>query len=151
MSICGFDVFAPQDISEDYIDNLNEINLQIAELKRIKDALEIRILEHLDIAKFDERGNINSVAHEGSKTKRIGKYKVEFKTPSVWKINKDEYLAVSARLNKEFNPIITSTSYRVSNGIMKSIAEYGSNDDKKILEEFLSMSYSASIKITSNS
>ncbi len=152
MSTCGFDLFPPRDVVEDYLENLNEINLQIAELKRIKDALERRVLEHLAIAKFDEQNNVVSVAHEGSQTKRLGKYKVTFKTTPLWKIDKDEYLAVASKIRAEFNPIITSTSYRVSNDILKAIDTYGDESDKHILGEFLTMDYSKpSITITTNS
>ena len=151
MNECGFEGFEPRDAIEEYLENLNTINVEISELKRLKELVERRIFEHLELAKFDEQNNVTSVTHDGSQTKYIGKYKVTFKTPSLWKIDKSEYQIIESQLRQEFNPVISSTSYRVSNEVLRNIETYGSDEDKNIIEKFLTLDYSKpSITLTAN-
>lgn len=139
---CGFDLFPPRDVMEDYLDNLQEVNLQLAEFKKIKEHLERKILETMGAAKFDEKGNVTSVEHDGSSTKYIGRYKAVVKTPSLWKIDKGEYQAVAGRIRDEFNPVVESISYRVSNEKLRMINTYGSAEDKTLVGQFLILDYS---------
>jgi len=141
-NVCGFELHPAKDTKEKHFEGLDEVNKQIAELKRIKDHLEKRILEGLHAVKFDEAGNILSVAHEGSQTKYIGKYKAVIKTPALWKIDKNEYEAVAATMRKEFNPVVQSTTYRVNNKILQNIDTYGSEEDKQRIGQFLVLDYS---------
>lgn len=141
-NVCGFDLHPAKDPLEIHFEGLDEVNKQIAELKRIKEHLEKRILESMSAVKFDEAGNILSVSHEGSQTKYIGKYKVVIKTPALWKIDKNEYEAVVGQMRKEFNPVVTSTSYRVNNKILQNIDTYGSEEDKQRIGQFLILDYS---------
>lgn len=142
MTKCGFDEFEPRPKIEEYLENLEMLNEELAELKRIKGLLERRIFEHLELAKFDEQDNVTSVVHDGAQTKYIGKYKATFKTPSLWKIDKKEYQIIKSQLRKEFDPIVISESYRVSNEVLRNIKMFGSEADNKIIEEFLTLDYS---------
>lgn len=150
MTTCGFEEFEPRAKIEEYLENLKMLNDELAELKRIKGLLEKRIFEHLELAQFDEQDNVTSVVHDGAQTKYIGKYKATFKTPASYKIDKKEYLILKSQLRKEFDPIITSDSYRVSKEILRNIQTYGSQDDNDILNKFLSFDYSASITLVPN-
>lgn len=148
---CGFDEIEPKSKVELHLDNLNEVNLQVAELLRIKRIIEQKILEELELAKFDENGNVLSVVHNGAQTHEYGKYKATFKTPVLWKLNKKEYVISKNHIRDEFNPIIETISYRVNNSKMDDINIYGSKEDRDILETFIEKDYSKpSITLTLN-
>lgn len=107
------------------IDALNKINEQIAELKHIKDQLELRfktLFHHPD----DSR---KTYIHE--------KFAVTLTTSWNYKLNKKEYELMKGHLNPEFNPVKESITYRVSAPEYRKVEEYGSMQDIEFLSKLM--------------
>lgn len=151
IEICGFEAIEPESKIERMLADLQKVNEKVAYLADIKRKVEQKILEELDLAKFGADGKVLSIAHNGAQTHEYGKYKVIFKTPVLWKLNKKEYIVHKHHLRDEFNPVIESISYRISNSKLDDIAMYGSSEDRAALEAFIEKDYSKpSITLTMN-
>lgn len=149
--ICGFEAVEPESKIERMLADLHEVNEKVAFLADIKRKVEQKILEELKLAEFGDNGKVLSVAHNGAQSHQYGKYKVIFKTPVLWKLNKKEYIIHKHHLREEFNPVIESISYRVSNSKLDDIYVYGSAEDKAALDAFIEKDYSKpSITLTLN-
>lgn len=134
----------------EHVDNLNKINIQIAELKQIKEDLEKLVIVSLGRADF-VNGKMNNICHEGQKTHEIGVYKVEVCTEYNYKINKSEYEIYKSHLPKEFDPVISEVKYRINKKIFNSMNLYASDDQKIIRDKFISMEPAKpSVKIRTN-
>jgi hypothetical protein len=122
---------------QELISTLSAINFQIAELQRIKEALEPRVaslLQHGD---------------EGSKTYVAGKYKVTCKTGWIYSLDKEEYEINKNRLSKGFNVVRERVAYDIDKNVLKDIEKYGSVDDLNVLATFVSKKPSKlNVKIT---
>lgn len=129
-------------IINEHVNNLNMVNHQLAELKRIKESLERKIIEMTGRAEFNEDGSIKTITREGSHQHIIDKYKVTIKTELLWKIDKEEYEVVASRLTNGLDPIRKSLKYEVNKATLRNLEKYGSNDDKNLVAQFMEMSFS---------
>lgn len=128
----------PQDELQDLIGTLNNVNFQIAELLRIKEALEPRVIELL------EHGD------DGSKTYTAGKWKVTAKTGYIYTLNKDEYQISAGKLPKCFNFVKQRISYDIDKGVLRDAEKYASSEELEIIATMVSKKPSKiNVKITS--
>ena len=147
---CGFD-FEPESKTEEYLVELNRIKGLIADLNVAKEKMTKLILKELNLAIFDDNGDVIAVAHDGQQSFVTGKFKVVVKTPAYWKIDKNEYQIVASSLRKEFDPVKTSVSYRIDKNIVDNIQTYGSKEDMEKFLAFASFDYSTfSVSATPN-
>lgn len=117
---------SPQDEILDLISTLNSVNYQIAELARIKEALEPRVaalLQH---------------GEDGSKTYVCGKHKVTVKSGWIYTLNKEEFEINGARLPACFKVVRQRIAYDIDKNVVKEIEKYGSSEDLNILSTFVS-------------
>lgn len=115
-----------EDAIKDYAKALEMINYQVAELSRIKEELEGRLasfLEHPD---------------EGQKTYVHGKYKITVSTGYNYTLNKEEYEILGNRLPACFQPVTKRIAYDLNKDVIRDIERYGSNEEIKLLSEFIS-------------
>jgi len=140
--------------SENLINDLNDINLQIAHLNKLKDAVVWRIVDTFGLATYHEENNkkvISDVAHEGEHTQIVGKFKVKFKTLVDWKIDIEEYLIKQPQLTEGFNVVKAEVKYTVSKTKLAELYKYGSDTDISIAQTFLEKRFAnPSITITAN-
>jgi hypothetical protein len=136
----GFEVDMNVKINE-HLANLDRINYQVAELLRIKAEIEKLVIAETGRGEFDDAGNLIRISREGRHQHLIGKYKVKIKTDLLYKVNKSEYEIVKSSLRDEFNPVKTSVSYRVDRKTLASIDLYGSAEDKKAIDKFISFDF----------
>lgn len=136
----AFDEFEPKTQLELMVEDLNEINLQIAHLQTLKEKVTWKIIDALKLAEYhvDEgKRVITDVKHEGSQTLTIGKFKVTASTLVDWKIDIDEYLVQLRNISDEFNVVKSEVKYSVVNRKLQDLQKYGSDADKKIADTFL--------------
>jgi hypothetical protein len=136
----GFEVDMSVKINE-HLANLDRINYQVAELLRIKAEIEKLVILETGRGEFDGSGNLIKITKEGRHQHLIGKYKIKIKTDLLYKVNKEEYEIIKNSLREEFNPIKTSISYRVDKKTLASIDLYGSEEDKKLIDKFISFDF----------
>ena len=141
-STCGFDLIEPRHPIEARFDHLKEVKEQIAHLQVLKQQIEEKILTELNLVTYKD-GEIVSVKHDGSKKYTFGSYNVTFTTKSSWKINVSEYEVLAKQINPEFNPVRISKKYDFNNKIYQQTMVFGSEEDKAILKNFLTMKYAA--------
>ena len=150
-NVCGFEEFEVKNKMELYLEALDTACNQIAELRSIKERLEVKIISELGLAEFDKNGKVISVKHDGEQTQYIGKYKAKVKTPLLWKINKSEYEMTGSILRKEFDPVRTTLTYRVDKKVLDNVQTYGSAEDKELLGNFVTFDFSKpSVTLTLN-
>lgn len=106
---------------KDLVSTLNTVNYQLAELSRIKEALEPRLAELL------QHGE------DGSKTYVCGKHKVTVKTAWIYSLNKDEYVTMGTRIPACFNPVSMRTSYDLNKSIMRDAEKYASPEELELI------------------
>jgi hypothetical protein len=127
----------PQDEIQDLISTLNNVNHQVAELLRIKEALEPRLaalLQH---------------GEDGSKTYICGKHKVTVKTAWIYTLNKDEYVVMGSHLPACFNPVTMRTSYDLNKSVIRDAEKYASPSELELMATMISKKPAKlSIKIT---
>ncbi len=139
----GIEVDPMQEIKE-HAANLNEINLQIAELVQYKEQLERHLIEKLGRARFhhiDGKIEITDVTHEGMQSHSIGKFKLEIKTDVNFSVKASEYEAYRNQIRKEFNPITIKETYHVNKRILNDMEVYGSDSDKVMIGKFIQRKY----------
>ena len=105
---------------------LENINYQMAELARIKEALEQQL--------FIKIGH----GEDGSKSYIHGKYKVTVTTGYNYTLNKDEYLVMGSHLPKCFDPVIQRIAYDLDKSVIKDCEKYGSPSELKLLSDIIS-------------
>ena len=110
----------------DFIKTLEQVNYQIAELKRMKEEIESIIIKTLD-------HNL-----EGSKTYEVEKYAVTVKTEMIYTLDKENYLLLRDTLNPKFDPVVERVRYDVNKKVMRDAQEYASQDDLLLLAECIS-------------
>lgn len=126
-----------KDEIQDLISALNNVNFQIAELQRIKEALEPRVAQLL------------GHGDDGSKTYTEGKWKITCKSGWIYTLNKDEFEINGSRLPACFKVVRQRIAYDVDKNAIKDIERYGSSDDLNILATFVSKKPSKlNVKIT---
>ena len=108
-----------------YIDTLNQINEQIAELKHIKEQIEIRLSQAF------------GHPEEGRRTYVEGKYAICITSGWNYKLNKKEYELMKGQLNPEFNPVKEKISYYVSAPEYRKVEEFGSKKDIEWLSKLM--------------
>lgn len=111
---------------EDLTSTLNNINFQIAELCRIKEALEPQLVELLN------HGD------DGSKTYTVGKYKVTAKTGYIYSLNKEEYTIAGSRLPACFNFVKQRISYDIDKSILRDAEKYASSEELELIASMVS-------------
>lgn len=122
---------------QELIGTLNTVSYQIAELQRIKEALEPKLA-----------GLLNH-GEDGSKTYTQGKFKVTVKTSWIYTLNKEEYMTMGARLPACFNPVTMRTSYDLNKSVIRDAEKYGSAEELQLLSTMISKKPAKlSIKIT---
>ena len=149
----GIEVDPMQELKE-HANNLNEINLQIAELVQYKEQLERHLIENLGRARFhniDGKIEMTDVTHEGSRSHVIGKFKLEIKTDINISVKASEYEAYRMQIRKEFDPITIKETYHVNKRILSDIDTYGSDSDKVMIGKFIQRKYAKPhIKVVAN-
>ena len=105
---------------------LENINYQMAELARIKEALEQSLC-----AKIGH-------GEDGSKSYVCGKYKVTVTTGYNYTLNKEEYAVMGSRLPKCFDPVVQRIAYDLDKSVIKDCEKYGSPDELKLLSDLIS-------------
>ena len=105
---------------------LENINYQIAELARIKEALEQRLCVKI------------GHGEDGSKSYVHGKYKVTLTTGYNYTLNKEEYAILGPRLPTCFNPVVQRIAFDLDKSVIKDCEKYGSADELKLLSELIS-------------
>ncbi len=123
-----FDINAEQvrqDSIEDKVKALELIGYQVAELLRIKEALEEQVRE--------------LIGHEADcqRTYLAGRFKVTIKTGFNYSLNKDEYESIGKRLPECFNPVHKVMKYELNKKIIREAYLYGSAQDKDILDAII--------------
>jgi len=123
-----FDIDAEQvrqDCIVDKVKALELIGFQVAELLRIKEALEKQVCELIGHDK------------EGQQTYLFERYKVTCKTGVNYSLNKEEFEVVGKRLPACFNPVSVVQKYELNKKIIREAYLYGSAQDKKILDSII--------------
>lgn len=105
---------------------LELIGFQVAELLRMKEALEQQVVEML------KHGD------EGQKTYIEGRYKITCRTGYNYSLNKDEYESIGKRLPAQFDPVQKVVKYELNKKIIREAYLYGSSQDKEILDAIIS-------------
>lgn len=124
----GIDVdqeIAKNDSVIERVKALERINYSVAELQRIKEALEEQVRELLG---HDE---------EGQKTYLLGRYKVTVKTGVNYSLNKDEFEAIGSRLPADLQPVQKVMKYELNKKIIRQAYIYGSAEDKAVLDAII--------------
>lgn len=122
-----FDIDAEQvrqDSIADKVQALELIGYQVAELLRIKEALEEQVRE--------------LVGHDDvQKTYLFGRYKVTIKAGMNYSLNKEEFESIGKRLPECFNPVTKVMKYELNKKIIREAYLYGSTQDKEILDAII--------------
>ena len=116
----------PQDEIQDLISTLNNINYQLAELQRIKEALEPRVAELLN------HGD------DGSKTYVAGKFKVTCKTGYIYSLNKEEYMTMGSRIPACFQFVKQRVSYDIDKATLRDAEKYASSEELELIATMVS-------------
>jgi hypothetical protein len=107
----GFDMLTTEQIQDnitiDYLIELEKVNQQIAQLKEIKEALEARVVALVGHPEQNDDG------YEGSKQYRKGSFKFEVTTGWNICINKKEYKLIGHHLPSCFNPVREKIVYKI--------------------------------------
>lgn len=111
---------------QDLISTLNNINYQIAELSRIKEAIEPRVAELL------------GHGDDGSKTYTCGRWKVTAKTGYIYSLNKEEYQISAGRLPKCFNFVKQRLSYDIDKATLRDAEKYASAEELELIATMVS-------------
>ena len=124
---------------EDNVKALDFVNYQLAELVKIKQKLELKIIEGL------------RHEHEGTRTYEVGTHKVTIKTDLIYTLDKEEYEIYKQKIPLEFNPVKESIKYEVDKRLMRKAEEYASKDDMMLMSNFItSKPAKANVKIGAN-
>jgi hypothetical protein len=99
--------------------------VQIAELKHIKEQIEIRLSQAF------------GHPEEGRRTYVEGKYAICITSGWNYKLNKKEYELMKGQLNPEFNPVKEKISYYVSAPEYRKVEEFGSKKDIEWLSKLM--------------
>lgn len=105
--------------------HLNQINEQVAELKEIKEKLELRLSEKLQHPE------------EGRKTYVRGKYAVTVTSGWNYKLDKKEYEIMKSHIKPEFNPVRERITYYVSAPEYRKVEQYGSRHDIEMIAKLM--------------
>lgn len=109
--------------TKETINTLNIINYQVAELLRIKEELEEKLLhlfEHSD---------------DSSKTYVFEKWKTTLTTGYNYTLDKDEYLIMKTHLR--INPVKERVAYDVDKKIIKDCERYGNEEDLALINQII--------------
>lgn len=110
-----------EDVITDYVKALNKINLQVAELCRVKEELEKRV------SALFEHGD------DASRTYLTGKYKVTVTTGYNYSLNKEEYEILSSLVPECFNPVNKRIAYDLNKRVIKQVMSYGDDETKTLI------------------
>jgi hypothetical protein len=121
-----YEIMLRDDAIEEYSKELVRISFQMAELARIKEELEFKLLEWLDHPP------------EGQKTYIQGKYKITMTTGYNYKLDIEEYEIVGAQLPRCFQPVRQRIAYDLNKEVIRDIEKYGSKEEQLILSQFVS-------------
>ena len=105
---------------------LDRIAYEMAELARIKEELERRMMALL------EHGD------EGQKTYVEGKYKILVKTGYNYTLDKEKYELLSRHLNSSLDPVNRVTKYEINKKILRESYLHASERELDILNEIIS-------------
>jgi hypothetical protein len=126
-----------QNTLEDYMESLQTVNLQIAELRVLKEEIEKKIIEGTGQAIFD--GNqVVAIDKNGSTTHKDGKYKATIRTEYLYSINKKEYESIKQKLT--IDPVDIINTYKVNK--KKLLQAQRIEADKNLISAFLSIGFS---------
>jgi len=126
-----------QNTLEDYMQSLQTVNLQIAELRTLKEEIERKIIEGTGQALFDGH-QIVAIDKDGSTTHRDGKYKVTIKTEYLYSINKKSYESIKDGLS--IDPVYTGVTYKINK--KKLLQAQGNKADNELISAFLNIGFS---------
>lgn len=126
-----------QNTLEDYMESLQTVNLQIAELRVLKEEIERKIIEGTGQAIFD--GNqVIVINKDGSTTHKEGKYKATIRTEYLYSINKKEYEFIKQKLT--IDPVDVINTYKINK--KKLSQAQGIEADKNLVSAFLNIGFS---------
>ncbi len=111
---------------QDLVSTLNNINFQLAELARIKEALEPRLaalLQH---------------GEDGSKSYIAGKYKITVTSGFNYTLNKEEYQINSARLPSCFNFVKQRVAFDIDKATLRDAEKYASAEELELIASMVS-------------
>jgi hypothetical protein len=111
---------------QDLVSTLNNINFQLAELKRIKEALEPRVAELLNHT------------DDGSKSYTVGKWKITAKTGYIYSLNKEEYQISAGRLPQCFNFVKQRISFDIDKATLRDAEKYASAEELELIATMVS-------------
>lgn len=111
---------------QDLISTLNNINHQLGELTRIKEALEPKLASLL------------SHGEDGSKTYAAKGWKVTVKTGFIYTLNKEEYELTKNSLPACFHMVRTRLAYDLDKSVIRDAEKYASPDELELISRFIS-------------
>ena len=112
-------------IITDTVSALNKTNFQIAELLRIREALEAKL------SKLLHHGD------EGQTTYTVDKFKVTIKTGWIYSLDKEEYEIIKSSLPECFRPVRERTAYDIDKSVIKNVEIYGSAEENLLISKFV--------------
>lgn len=112
-------------IITDTVSALNKTNYQIAELLRIKEALDSKL------SKLLEHGD------EGQTTYTVDKFKVTIKTGWLYSLDKEEYEIIKGSLPECFRPVRERVAYDIDRAVIKNVEIYGSAEENLLISKFV--------------
>jgi len=110
---------------QDLISTLNNINFQIAELSRIKEALEPKVsalLQH---------------GEDGSKSYTAGRYKVTVTTGYNYTLDKEEYAILGSRIPACFNIVTQRIAYDLNKTAIRDAEKYASAEELDLISKMV--------------
>ena len=128
-----------QNTLEDYMVSLQTVNLQIAELRVLKEEIERKIIEGTGQAVFDGN-NLLIIEKDGSSTHKEGKYKATIKTEYLYSIDKKKYESIKDKLT--LDPVEVGKTYKINKSKLKTAQAHGTKADQKLISAFLNIGFS---------
>lgn len=110
---------------QELVSTLNNVNYQIAELLRIKKALEPRLAELL------EHGE------EGSKTYLTGKHKITVTSGFIYSLDKDEYEILKSQIPACFQLVKSRIAYDIDKSAIRDAEKYASHSELLTISQFI--------------
>ncbi len=113
-------------VIKDTIMFLEQLNYQIAELQRIKEAKEVKLRDLLEHNK------------EGAETYVCGRFKVTVTSGFNYSLDKRKYEEFSDLINPKFNPVQEVVKLELNKKIIRDCEQYGNADDLELLSMYVS-------------
>lgn len=123
----GFKVTADSVVKESkitsHIENLQTINYQIAELSRIKEAIEYRLYA------------LFHAPEDGQKKYIFNQYALTFTSGYNYSLNKEEYEMIKNHIPSCFNPVRERIAYDIDKKVIREAEMYASKEELELLDQ----------------